>query len=735
MNELKTILIADDHAITMLARSQFLSMNGFRVVTAASGEEAVETALSGTHIDLILMDIDLGDGMDGTRAAELILARRDVPILFLSNHTEQDIVEKAGRISSYGYVVKESGDTVLLASVNMALRLYEARMDIVRQRNELDISRSELEALNRKFEAANRELQESLLYTRAIMNNAPFGCFLYRVDERGKLVLSGLNPAAETITGKCLRDQVGREIEDALPDVRGTSVPAIYKRLATDGGIYMQEGFTYRNSGREFVFDICAFGISAGNMAVFFTDVSEKNYMQSSLRRSRERYMEYVRNAPYGVFISDDSGMFLEVNPAASAIAGFSEQELIGKNLKELIPPGTESVGLDSYLDTARRGRTSGEFPILRGDGSIRYWSVETVALSDRRYLGFVMDITKRRKDEATRKRQHRFIESLIETIPNPVFYKGTDLKYMGCNRAFEEMTGKKRDEIIGKTVFQLFEYEIARKYDETDRELLASQGNQYYEWKMKTGYGEYRDVMFSKSTFAGPDYQVEGIVGVITDITDLKKAESAMAAAIDENRTLYMELQHRVKNTMNIITGIINIECDSLKGSPALRPLENIKNRVFTLSELYSLLYASGNAKVVQLDRYLENIVRSLDLTLVGNSGLRISTKCASIEAEVRVATSMGLILNELVTNACKYARPGVSDGWIEVRLSSDEVNIILEVEDNGIGLPEGFDIKKATGLGLQLVNGLALQHRGSAEVLFNNTTLFRITVPEKRR
>lgn len=197
MTDLKTILLVDDHAVTMLARSQFLAANGYRVITAASGEEAVEISLSGTHTDLILMDIDLGEGMDGTEAAAHILARRDVPVLFLSNHTEKEIVEKTGRISSYGYVVKESGDTVLLASINMAFRLYDARLDILRQRNELNSSRAELEKLNMKFKAANRELQESLLYTRAILANSPYGVFI--ADDRGALL--DVNPAASAIAG------------------------------------------------------------------------------------------------------------------------------------------------------------------------------------------------------------------------------------------------------------------------------------------------------------------------------------------------------------------------------------------------------------------------------------------------------------------------------------------------------------------------------------------------------
>ena len=123
----KTILLVDDEAIIALAERFVLEKNGYRVLTAGSGESAVETAAAQPGIDLILMDINLGSGMNGTEAAERILRNHDIPVIFLSSHTERDVVEKTEGITSYGYIVKNSGDTVLLASIKMAFRLFEAK--------------------------------------------------------------------------------------------------------------------------------------------------------------------------------------------------------------------------------------------------------------------------------------------------------------------------------------------------------------------------------------------------------------------------------------------------------------------------------------------------------------------------------------------------------------------------------------------------------------------------------
>ena len=97
---------------------------------ARSGEQAVELVRGGPEIDLVLMDIDLGAGMDGTEAARLILGLRDLPLVFLSSHTEPLVVERTEGLTSYGYIVKNSGETVLLASIKMAFRLFQARAEL-----------------------------------------------------------------------------------------------------------------------------------------------------------------------------------------------------------------------------------------------------------------------------------------------------------------------------------------------------------------------------------------------------------------------------------------------------------------------------------------------------------------------------------------------------------------------------------------------------------------------------
>lgn len=121
------LLLVEDQGIIALAQKQILQKNGYNVVLAYSAQQAVQIATSEPELSLILMDIDLGEGPDGAEAAERILAERDIPIVFLSAHTEPEVVEKTEGITSYGYIVKNSGETVLMASIRMAFRLYEER--------------------------------------------------------------------------------------------------------------------------------------------------------------------------------------------------------------------------------------------------------------------------------------------------------------------------------------------------------------------------------------------------------------------------------------------------------------------------------------------------------------------------------------------------------------------------------------------------------------------------------
>lgn len=143
----KTILLVEDEALIAMNEAAVLKKHGFEVLTAYNAEQAVKTARE-KYIDLVLMDIDLGKGkQDGTEAAEAILQSKDIPVVFLSSHTEPEVVEKTENITSYGYVVKDSGDTVLLTSIKMAFRLHESRMHLKDEKNQNELKAKLLAAV------------------------------------------------------------------------------------------------------------------------------------------------------------------------------------------------------------------------------------------------------------------------------------------------------------------------------------------------------------------------------------------------------------------------------------------------------------------------------------------------------------------------------------------------------------------------------------------------------------
>lgn len=126
MPDTKTILLVEDEDLLVILQTDWLERLGFNVIAVSSGEKAIEVTQTTLGIDLILMDINLGPGMDGTEAASTILKDHDIPVVFLSSHEGEEIVERTKEIASYGYVVKDGDMTVLDASVKMAMKLHEA---------------------------------------------------------------------------------------------------------------------------------------------------------------------------------------------------------------------------------------------------------------------------------------------------------------------------------------------------------------------------------------------------------------------------------------------------------------------------------------------------------------------------------------------------------------------------------------------------------------------------------
>lgn len=157
----KTILLVEDEAIIAMEEQMELNRYNYDIITAFSGEKAIQVFDENcSKIDLILMDIDLGRGIDGTETARQILKKKEVPVVFLSSHMESEIVKKTEQISSYGYVVKNSSITVLDASIKMALKLFFEKLCVKEQKQKLSTVNKTLVSTNKTLKFTQKRLLE-----------------------------------------------------------------------------------------------------------------------------------------------------------------------------------------------------------------------------------------------------------------------------------------------------------------------------------------------------------------------------------------------------------------------------------------------------------------------------------------------------------------------------------------------------------------------------------------------
>ena len=158
----------------------------------------------------------------------------------------------------------------------------------------------------------------------------------------------------------------------------------------------------------------------------------------------------------------------------------------------------------------------------------------------ERHILFSLANITERKQIEDQNQESYKFLETLMDAIPSPVYFKDINGVYQGCNRMFAEAVGKDRKDIVGKTIFDIASQALAEKYRGLDLELMGHPGMQTYEGKFKFGDGRFGDVIFNKASFVGADGKVAGVIGVIIDITERKNKEEEETRRAHEYEVFY---------------------------------------------------------------------------------------------------------------------------------------------------------------------------------------------------
>jgi len=592
----RSLLLVEDEMVLAMSESRQLEREGYKVVLASSGERALEAVEMDPPIDLVLMDINLGEGMDGTETAERILKNHDIPVLFLSSHTEKEIVEKTERITNYGYVVKNSNFTVLDASIKMALKLFNAQKTILKDMT----ARKKLE----------NEIAESEIRFGTAFRNAPIGVSLTELDGR----LTTVNEAFCRMLGYSMEEIDGSNFLDLThpDDVEMCREYATRLRAGDIESARFEKRYVHKD-GYPIWTDIAvavmrdSSGVPVHHIA-YLMDITAWKLQKDALVRSEAE----LRNALARIGRGEDGSIRDEFNYSL-----FAEN----KTVMLIIDPATGAI---------------------------------------------------------------------VDANPTACAFYGSDAATLTSMR-ITDINTLPADEVRA---------EMANAVSEKRNSFL---------FRHRTGDGSIRDVEVYSSPVRYRGRRI--LFSIIFDVTEKKQFQSRLG-------TLMKELEHRVKNSLGIVSGLLDIAESKVSDPGAIGVLADAQLQLRAMSAIYERLYLTESVESIEFGTYVEELARSIFDTLSRASGrISLSVLARHIRVDTQRAVSLGLILNELLTNALKYAFPDDRPGAIEVVFEETDGAIRLTVADDGVGLKDPTIPEVSSTMGMTLIRLLAKQIGASVE------------------
>ena len=212
------------------------------------------------------------------------------------------------------------------------------------------------------------------------------------------------------------------------------------------------------------------------------------------------------------------------------------------------------------------------------------------------------------------------------------------------------------------------------------------------------------------------------------------RRTEADLGRALEEKAVLFRELQHRIKNSISVIASLVSLEASRVDDPGSASVLEDLKGRISAIASLYDQLFQSGDTDHVDLDLYLKAVVETLFSGQAARErGVRLDLQAEGMRIDLRRAVPLGIIANELASDCLKHAFPGGTGGTVRVSLRGEGSDAVLQVRDDGRGLPADFAVGSEGGLGLVLVDMLARQVGGSFTAVSEAGTVFTVRFPRE--
>ncbi len=313
--------------------------------------------------------------------------------------------------------------------------------------------------------------------------------------------------------------------------------------------------------------------------------------------------------------------------------------------------------------------------------------------------------------EEALRISEERF-RQFFENAPEYCYMISPGGGMLDINTSALAVLGYKKEDVIGKpfstTIYSPSSVEKARKLF-MQWEKTGKLRNE--ELNIITKKGEKRTVLLNVDAVRSEDGKVLHTISFQTDITERKRAEEQIKASLEEKEVLLQEIHHRVKNNMQIISSILNLQSSVIKHKGALELFKSSQNRIKSMALIHEKLYKTKDFTRIDFSKYVQGLSNDLFRVYgINQDVVKLNIDIKDVLLNINTAIPCGLIINELVSNSLKHAFPDNRKGKIKIAMSSLNNNEIeLTVSDNGIGIPEEVDIKSTKSLGLHLVAILA--------------------------
>lgn len=428
-----------------------------------------------------------------------------------------------------------------------------------------------------------------------------------------------------------------------------------------------------------------------------------------------------------------------EFNSAAEATFGYTREEVMGEPLSMLFSDEQEMTKVVKRI--TEDGSLANEIINRKKDGTffISFLSASLIKNENGETMGAMgvsRDITSLKKAEE----ELRLSEERHRAIYDQAYIGISRISKMGrfllVNERLCDMLGYNADELYKKTFYELgVQVEVEESLVDWDQLLSGKIKNFSREQTYVRKDGELLSANVTVSLVRDSSDSPNYFVAVFDDITDRKQHERELEESIKEKEVLLKEVHHRVKNNMQVISSILNLQSSYIDDETALSILRESQDRIKSMSFVHESLYQSKTLSEVNFSEYIKNIASNLFHSYGRpEGGIALQFELEELFLNLDTSIPCGLIINEVVSNSLKYAFEGKEKGIIKIEFSKlSDGKLKLIIGDDGIGLPSNFDIENAETLGLQLVTTLVTQVSGELEIKTNKGTQFSIVFKEQ--